>query len=115
VKAKPNWDALDDLIKTTRELVETRFGGNAWIVSAMAQRTSVEEKVNGAIACVTIPFIEHSVPNVPNALHCSTVLACRVYICGFASLLESILIFSQGTGRDSLQVRNSPDGSSRHV
>ncbi|KAJ7022647.1 hypothetical protein C8F04DRAFT_1137329 [Mycena alexandri] len=49
-KAKPNWDALDEIIKTTRELIEKRFGGEAWIVSAMAQRTSVEEKINGAIA-----------------------------------------------------------------
>ncbi|KAJ7205726.1 hypothetical protein GGX14DRAFT_644217 [Mycena pura] len=48
--ARPNWDALDNLIKTTRELIETRFGSTAWIVSAMAQRTSVEEKTNGAIA-----------------------------------------------------------------
>ncbi|KAJ7027080.1 hypothetical protein C8F04DRAFT_95088 [Mycena alexandri] len=50
VKAKPDWVALDGLVGTTRDLIDKRFGGNAWIVSAMAQRTSVEEKVKGATA-----------------------------------------------------------------
>ncbi|KAJ7150770.1 hypothetical protein C8R46DRAFT_1358260, partial [Mycena filopes] len=47
--AKPNWDALDDLVKTTGELIEKQFG-DAWIVSAMAQRTNVEQKISGATA-----------------------------------------------------------------
>ncbi|KAJ7727623.1 hypothetical protein B0H16DRAFT_1470891 [Mycena metata] len=44
VKAKPDWVALDGLVETTRDLIDKRFGGDAWIVSAMAQRTSVDEK-----------------------------------------------------------------------
>ncbi|KAJ7731084.1 hypothetical protein B0H16DRAFT_1584347 [Mycena metata] len=49
-KAKPDWEALDALITTTKDAIEARFPTNAWIVAAMAQRASVEEKNNAAIA-----------------------------------------------------------------
>ncbi|KAJ7714642.1 hypothetical protein B0H16DRAFT_1618029, partial [Mycena metata] len=42
--------ALDDLVRETRRLVEENFRGDSWIVSAMAQRTSAQVKIEGAIA-----------------------------------------------------------------
>ncbi|KAJ7714611.1 hypothetical protein B0H16DRAFT_1618166 [Mycena metata] len=42
--------ALDDLVRETRRLVEETFRGDAWIVSAMAQRASAQVKIEGAIA-----------------------------------------------------------------
>ncbi|KAJ7824469.1 hypothetical protein B0H14DRAFT_3145708 [Mycena olivaceomarginata] len=40
-------DALEDLIRITRELVEKGIEGEAWIVSAMAQRASNQVKIDG--------------------------------------------------------------------
>ncbi|KAJ7898029.1 hypothetical protein B0H14DRAFT_2675933 [Mycena olivaceomarginata] len=42
-------DALEDLIRITRELVEKGIEGEAWIVSAMAQRASNQVKIDGSI------------------------------------------------------------------
>jgi len=48
--AKPDWTLLDGLVQLTRELVEASVAGDAWIVSTMAQRASVQAKITGAIA-----------------------------------------------------------------
>ncbi|KAJ7751360.1 hypothetical protein B0H16DRAFT_1840576 [Mycena metata] len=42
--------ALDDLVRETRRLVDENFRGDAWIVSAMAQRASAQVKIEGATA-----------------------------------------------------------------
>jgi hypothetical protein len=52
VGAKPDRKSLDDLVQCTRRLVEDCFSGDTWLVSAMAQWTSVKIKIDGAIGCV---------------------------------------------------------------
>ena len=47
--AKPDQQALDDLIQVTRKLIERDVEGEAWIVSAMAQRASAQVKITAAI------------------------------------------------------------------
>ena len=42
--------ALDELVQTTRRLVEKKFSGDAWIVSAMAQRASAQVNIEGSVA-----------------------------------------------------------------
>ncbi|KAJ7611554.1 hypothetical protein DFH06DRAFT_156488 [Mycena polygramma] len=49
VGAKPDRKSLDDLVQSTRRLVEDRFPGDMWLLSAMAQRTSVKTKIDGAV------------------------------------------------------------------
>ncbi|KAJ7873916.1 hypothetical protein B0H14DRAFT_2719238 [Mycena olivaceomarginata] len=51
VGAKPDRKSLDDLIQSTRRLVEDCFPGDTWLVSAMAQRGSVKTKIDGAVGC----------------------------------------------------------------
>ncbi|KAJ6460173.1 hypothetical protein C8R45DRAFT_1029632 [Mycena sanguinolenta] len=46
--AKPDQEALNNLIAITRDLVE-RDEGEAWIVSAMAQRANAQVKINASI------------------------------------------------------------------
>ncbi|KAF7328477.1 G domain-containing protein [Mycena venus] len=48
--AQPDRQALNHLIQVTRDLVEKGVEGDAWIVTAMAQRTSSQVKIDGAIA-----------------------------------------------------------------
>jgi hypothetical protein len=52
VGAKPDRKSLDNLIQSTRGLVENCFHGDTWLVSAMAQRGSVKTKIDGAVGCV---------------------------------------------------------------
>jgi hypothetical protein len=52
VGAKPDRKSLDDLIQSTRRLVEDCFPGDTWLVSAMAQRGSVKTKIDGTVGCV---------------------------------------------------------------
>ncbi|KAJ7212647.1 hypothetical protein GGX14DRAFT_446771 [Mycena pura] len=47
--SSPDRQALDALIKITRDLVEREVEGEAWIVSAMAQRASAQVKINASI------------------------------------------------------------------
>ncbi|KAJ6455161.1 hypothetical protein C8R45DRAFT_1222591 [Mycena sanguinolenta] len=47
--AKPDRRALDHLIQVTRKLIERDIEGEAWIVSAMAQRASAQVKIIAAI------------------------------------------------------------------
>ncbi|KAF7335084.1 G domain-containing protein [Mycena venus] len=47
--ATPDRKSLDDLIQSTRHLVEDCFPGDTWLVSAMAQRGSVKTKIDGAV------------------------------------------------------------------
>ncbi|KAJ6455184.1 hypothetical protein C8R45DRAFT_1036755 [Mycena sanguinolenta] len=50
--AKPDRQALDHLIQVTRTLIERDIEGDAWIVSAMAQRASAQVKIIAAIRYV---------------------------------------------------------------
>lgn len=50
--AKPDRRALAQLIEITQGLVEKEVEGEAWIVSAMAQRASAQGKINASIECV---------------------------------------------------------------
>ncbi|KAJ6455173.1 hypothetical protein C8R45DRAFT_1036675 [Mycena sanguinolenta] len=47
--AKPDQRALADLIQVTRKLIERDIEGEAWIVSAMAQRANAQVKIIAAI------------------------------------------------------------------
>ncbi|KAJ7739368.1 hypothetical protein B0H16DRAFT_1568696, partial [Mycena metata] len=47
--AKPNFEALDNLIQITRDLVETEIEGETWILYAIAQRSSAQVKIMAAI------------------------------------------------------------------
>ncbi|KAJ6452583.1 hypothetical protein C8R45DRAFT_1040299 [Mycena sanguinolenta] len=47
--SKPDQEALNNLIAITRDLVEREVEGDAWIVSAMAQRASAQVKINASI------------------------------------------------------------------
>ncbi|KAF7368682.1 G domain-containing protein [Mycena venus] len=50
--AQSNLDpaSLDELVQTTRRLVDKYFPGDAWIVSAMAQRASAQVNIEGSVA-----------------------------------------------------------------
>ncbi|KAJ7756664.1 hypothetical protein B0H16DRAFT_1538672 [Mycena metata] len=47
--AKPNFEALDNLIQITRDFVEADIEGETWIVYAIAQRSSAQVKIMAAI------------------------------------------------------------------
>ncbi|KAJ7211621.1 hypothetical protein GGX14DRAFT_542752 [Mycena pura] len=47
--ARPNFEALHHLTQITRDLVETEIEGKAWIVYAIAQRSSAQVKIMAAI------------------------------------------------------------------
>jgi hypothetical protein len=51
-------DTLKTLVTLTQELVERRVEGDVWIVSAMAQRTSAQAKVDSSIAYVPLYSIQ---------------------------------------------------------
>ncbi|KAJ7897907.1 hypothetical protein B0H14DRAFT_290909 [Mycena olivaceomarginata] len=79
--AQSNLDpaALDELVQTTRRLVDKFFPGDAWIVSAMAQRASSQVNIEGSVAiglkmywqrlASSTKFSGHKLESCLNAVH----------------------------------------------
>jgi hypothetical protein len=114
VGAKPDRQSLDDLVQCTRRLVEECFPGDTWFVSAMAQRTSVKTKIDGAVGCVAKVAAFFSV--FPDAKPLSRVrIGMKSTYCQQCIYPPSTHRVGQNIGENWRRVSYSPTASWKHV